>query len=211
MPACYRAMHAVDIAREVGGQLTFELRLSVLKDFSHAASACVQFFHAHAESCASSLIARMLRVNHIPATNGAEQISGLRECRSDLQQLLTARARSLNQTALRGRIRELLLAFADVRVDARKLDAWCIWSTKRGDQPFFTGPSGAVQARKRPVGHQHGVALPSSGRNSLCPTGLTKQSHIDSTPQVFFPLDPTFASEDDDLRWCGSFRSGRPS
>ena len=57
-------------------------------------------------------------------------------------------------------------------------------------------------SRKKPVGKKQGVALPSTGRNSLCPTGLTKQSRVDSTLQVSSPLDPTLSLEDDVLDWA---------
>ena len=64
----------------------------------------------------------MLRVNLIPTASTAEDISGLRNRRTPLEQLLTARALSvqalaphtLYQSDLRGRFRELLLVFADV-------------------------------------------------------------------------------------------------
>ena len=86
----------------------------------------------------------MLRLSVITTASGAEQISGRRDHQSDLQQLPTGRARSvealgpraLNHSDLRGRFRDLLLAFAVVRTDARKSDAWYTWSTNHGDQPM---------------------------------------------------------------------------
>ena len=94
----------------------------------------------------------------------------------------------------------LLQAF---KTTPEKVDAWRTRSTQHGDQPIPTGTSGALQLRKRPVSRQQGVAPPSVGRNSLCPTGVTKQSHIDSALHVTFPLDPAFfALDDDDLDWA---------
>ena len=100
---------------------------------------------------------------------------------------------------LRGRFR---VAVTDVRNDARESDAWYTWPTQHGDQPIFTRSSRPLQAGKRPARQQPGVALPSTGHNSLCHTGLTKRSHIDSVLHAQFPLDPRCALEDDDLDWA---------
>ena len=135
----------------------------------------------------------MLRVNLVPAASGAKRITNLRNHTSVVQHL---------QSDLRGRYRSLLLALTSVQNDARKVDAWCTRSAQHGVQPVPTGPSGALQLRKRPVSRQQGVAPPSVGRNSLCPTGATKKSHIDSALHVTFPLDPAFALDDDDLDWA---------
>ena len=51
---------------------------------------------------------------------------------------------------------------------------------------------------------QQGVALPSTCRTFLCPTGLTKAISHQHIGTHIFPLDPTLALEDDDLDWAAN-------